>query len=78
MNSLEIQFTIEFPDYSSEELYTIFKDLCTKEKYKVSNNVKAFLIEHFNKAKQNKNFSNARYVRNLYEKVKIEQAYKCK
>ncbi len=71
-----IQFTIEFPDYSSEELYTIFKDLCTKEKYKVSNNVKAFLIEHFNKAKQNKNFSNARYVRNLYEKVKIEQAYR--
>ena len=71
-----IQFTIEFPDYSSEELYTIFKDLCTKEKYKVSNNVKTFLIEHFNKAKQNKNFSNARYVRNLYEKVKIEQAYR--
>ena len=71
-----IQFTIDFPDYSSEALYSIFKNLCTKEKYKISNNVKAFLIDHFNKAKLNNNFSNARYVRNLYEKVKIEQSYR--
>ncbi len=71
-----IQFTIDFPDYSAEALYNIFKNLCAKEKYKISNNVKKFLIDHFNKAKLNKNFSNARYVRNLYEKVKIEQAYR--
>ncbi len=71
-----IQFTIDFPDYSAEALYSIFKNLCTKEKYKISNNVKTFLIDHFNKAKLNKNFSNARYVRNLYEKVKIEQSYR--
>ena len=71
-----IQFTIEFPDYSSEDLYKIFKNLCAKEKYQMSNNVKAFLIDHFNKAKLKKNFSNARYVRSLYEKVKIEQAYR--
>lgn len=71
-----IQFTIDFPDYSSESLYSIFKNLCTKEKYKISSNVKNFLIDHFNKAKLNKNFSNARYVRNLYEKIKIEQSYR--
>ncbi len=71
-----IQFTIDFPDYSSEALYSIFKNLCNKEKYKISSNVKAFLIDHFNKAKRNKNFSNARYVRNLYEKIKIEQSYR--
>ena len=71
-----IQFSINFPDYSAETLYIIFKNLCHKEKYKISNNVKAILIQHFNNAKNNKNFSNARYVRNLYEKVKIEQSYR--
>ena len=71
-----IQFTIDFPDYSSESLYTIFQDLCRKEKYKLSSNIKNTLIEHFNIAKTKENFSNARYVRNLYEKVKIEQAYR--
>ena len=34
------------------------------------------LIEHFDIAKTKGNFSNARYVRNLYEKVKIEQSYR--
>ena len=71
-----IQFTIDFPDYSAETLYNVFKQLCNMEKYKISNNVKPFLINHFNIAKEKKNFSNARYVRSLYEKVKIEQAYR--
>ena len=71
-----IQFSINFPDYSAEVLYSIFKNLCHEEKYKISSNVKALLIQHFNNAKNNKNFSNARYVRNLYEKVKIEQSYR--
>ena len=71
-----VQFIINFPDYSEEALYNIFKNLCKKEKYKISSNVKDYLIEHFKYAKNNKNFSNARYVRNLYEKVKIEQSYR--
>ncbi len=71
-----IQFIINFPDYSAEALYDIFKNLCKKDKYKISSNVKNYLIEHFMYAKNNENFSNARYVRNVYEKVKIEQAYR--
>lgn len=69
-----IQFTIEFPDYSSEELYAIFKQLCKKEHYKLSSNIKKELIKHFEIAKQKENFSNARYVRSIFEKIKIEQA----
>lgn len=69
-----VQFVIEFPDYTSEELYVIFKQLCKKEKYKISPNIKTILINHFDIAKNNKNFSNARYVRSLFEKIKIEQA----
>lgn len=69
-----IQFTINFPDYSEEELYIIFKKLCKDEKYKISSNIKQVLLEHFKVAKYEKNFSNARYVRSIFEKVKIEQA----
>lgn len=69
-----IQFIIDFPDYTSEELYIIFKQLCQKEKYKISPNIKKCLIQHFDIVKNSKNFSNARYVRSLFEKVKIEQA----
>jgi len=69
-----IQFIIDFPDYTSEELYVIFKQLCQKEKDRISPNIKKLLIEHFDIARKSKNFSNARYVRSLFEKVKIEQA----
>ena len=69
-----IQFTINFPDYSPEELLEIFNGLCKKEKYKLSDNCKDILINNFNMAKDEKNFGNGRYVRNLFEKVKFEQA----
>ena len=69
-----IQFTINFPDYSTEELLEIFIGLCQKEKYKLSKNCKEILANNFNKAKDEKNFGNGRYVRNLFEKVKFEQA----
>ena len=69
-----IQFTIDFPDYSSEELYEIFKQLCKQEDYKLSSNVKQLLIKHFDVARKEDNFSNARYVRSIFEKIKIEHA----
>ena len=69
-----IQFTINFPDYSAEELLEIFNGLCKKEKYKLSDNCKDTLVNNFNTAKNEKNFGNGRYVRNLFEKVKFEQA----
>lgn len=69
-----IQFVINFPDYTAEELYTIFKGLCKKEGYKIASNLKRFLVNYFENAKKSKNFSNARFVRNLFEKIKIEQA----
>ena len=69
-----IQFIIEFPDYSNEELYQIFKQLCKKERYKISSKVKKLLLEQFEISRRIPNFANARYVRNLFEKIKIEQA----
>lgn len=69
-----IQFTINFPDYNEEELLEIFRGLCKKEKYKLSDNCKGILVDNFRTAKKEENFGNGRYVRNLFEKVKFEQA----
>lgn len=69
-----IQFTINFPDYTENELLEIFDGLCKKEKYKLSENCKETLINNFKRAKNEENFGNGRYVRNLFEKVKFEQA----
>ena len=69
-----IQFTINFPDYTEEELYEIFTGLCKKEKYRLSNNCKEILLENFRKAKEQECFGNGRYVRNIFEKIKFEQA----
>lgn len=69
-----IQFVINFPDYTAEELYMIFKGLCKKEEYKIASNIKKYLVKYFEIAKKSKNFSNARFVRSLFEKIKIEQA----
>lgn len=69
-----IQFKIDFPDYTEEELYEIFKQLAKKEKYKISPNIKRTLLEYFKMVKRKENFGNAREVRNLFEKIKFEQA----
>lgn len=69
-----IQFTINFPDYNENELLEIFDMLCKKEKYRLSDKCKENLINNFKEAKNENNFGNGRYVRNLFEKVKFEQA----
>lgn len=69
-----IQFIINFQDYSADELYKIFVDLCKKEKYKISPVAKKTLIENFEAARKEERFANGRYVRNIFEKIKIEQA----
>ena len=69
-----IQFTIDFPDYSADELMQIFNGLCKKEKYKLSANCEEVLIENFEKARKQEDFGNGRYVRNVFEKTKFEQS----
>lgn len=69
-----IQFKLYFPNYSAEELYLIFKKMANDRNYKLASNIKETLIQHFEKAQKQENFGNARYVRNLIEKIEMEQA----
>jgi SpoVK/Ycf46/Vps4 family AAA+-type ATPase len=66
-----IAYTIQFPDYSSEEMLQIFLLLSDKEGWICPENVQAPLQKIFIAAYQNRgrNFGNGRDVRNFYEKM---------
>lgn len=67
---------IEFPDYSSDELLEIFELNVKKFDYNISDEVKAAIKDHFRVEVENKdkNFGNARFVRNFFEKTLERQA----
>ena len=67
---------IDFPDYSPEELYDIFLMYLRKNEYNVSSEAAKYMksqlqyvVEH-----KDRNFGNARYVRNVFEKAIQYQA----
>ena len=67
---------IDFPDYSAEELYQIFESNLKKFDYHLGNNVDSILKSYFQQAVVNKdrNFGNARFVRNFFEKTLENQS----
>ena len=74
---LESRFNnyIHFPNYSSDELVEIFSKFACDNKYYLDKGTKDILDEHFSECIDTTvNFSNARYVRNLFEKVVKQHA----
>ena len=67
---------IDFPDYTGGELTDIFKMYMKKNQYTLSKETEAWLKERFNYAVAHKdrNFGNARYARNVFEKSIQAQA----
>lgn len=67
---------IDFPDYSSEELLQIFKFITQDNDCFASDESIIYLKEYIEKAVEHKkqNFGNARFIRNLFEKVITQQA----
>jgi len=67
---------IEFPDYSDEELYQIFELNLKQFDYTIAKDAIVPLQEYLAKtvAHKDKNFGNARFVRNLFEKTIERQA----
>lgn len=67
---------IEFPDYSSDELFEIFNLMCFNQDYVMNTEAYAYVKEHLKKMIQNaeENFANAREVRNYFERCVERQA----
>lgn len=64
-----IGYTLNFKDYTEDELLEIFKGMVSKAGFKITNEAlykaRNIIREHLN----DKNFGNARFVRNMYEKT---------
>lgn len=67
---------IDFPDYSGLELTEIFKMYMKKNQYTLAPDAEEYLKERFEYAVAHKdrNFGNARYARNVFEKAIQQQA----
>lgn len=75
---LQSRFTryINFPDYTADELVRIFYMYMKKNEYTLSKEADAMLREklEYAVAHKDRNFGNARYVRNIFEKTIEQQA----
>ena len=69
-----IGYTLEFEDYTTEELIKIFNNFATKNGFIVNEEAIKYLEEVINENRNTKNFGNARFVRNIYEKTVIKHA----
>ena len=69
-----IGYTLEFDDYTTEELIQIFKGMTKKAGFIVTDEAIKYLEEIINKNRNVKNFGNARFIRNIYEKTIIKHA----
>ena len=67
---------INFPDYSAEELYKIFQTYLEKQQYILSQEGESIMLAYLNNVVDNKqkDFGNARFVRNLFERIIEQQA----
>lgn len=67
---------IDFPDYTPEELYSIFESMCSKSGYTLSEDSKNKVKDVFTRMYENRDrdFANGRTVRNYFEKAMVHQA----
>lgn len=69
-----IGYKIDFPDYSLEELYDIFLKLLKTNNMEISEEALKKIKIIIRDSSKIKNFGNARYISNLYQKLLIEHA----
>jgi stage V sporulation protein K len=67
---------IHFSDYSSEELLKIFDELCLSHKMEIGETAKKDLLKHIEDAKPQGDQGNARYIRNLFEKMYLNMSHR--
>lgn len=64
-----IGYTLNFVDYTEEELLEIFKGMVKKAGFEITNEALYKARNIIKENKNTKNFGNARFVRNMYEKT---------
>lgn len=69
-----IGYTLEFEDYTTEELLQIFTQMMSKSGFVVTEEALKKVENLINEYRDSRNFGNARFVRNLYEKAIVKHA----
>ena len=69
-----IGYTLHFDDYTTDELIKIFLGMTKKAGFEVEEDAIDYLREIIDKYRNMKNFGNARFVRNIYEKTVVRHA----
>ena len=70
--------TIEFGDYSEEELLTIFKKEAEKSEFTIDKNAEEAILSIIKENIKTKNFGNARFVINVFKKTLMQHAKRCR
>ncbi len=73
-----IGYTLEFDDYTTDELIKIFINFMSKSGFVVEDNAIEYLRKIIDTNRTMKNFGNARFIRNIYEKTIIKHASRVK
>lgn len=69
-----IGYTFEFEDYTNEELIQIFKNMVGKSGFVLEDDAIEVVNKLIDENRDTKNFGNARFIRNVYEKTIINHA----
>lgn len=69
-----IGYTLEFEDYTPDELIEIFKGMMKKSGFTVEDEAIEEVRKVIEEYKDSKNFGNARFIRNVYEKSILKHA----
>ena len=71
--SSRMQFSLEFPDYTQEELSEIAQRFLQRKKYTIDDDALALVLDIVEYDRLRPNFANARTVRNILEQVIMNQ-----
>ena len=71
-----VPYTIRFPNYSKEQLHQIFMNMCHAQ-FRVTEELETASKHYFDDLPDAKSFGNARFVRNLFERVWSNAADRC-
>ena len=67
-------YTIEFPDYTPDELLQIFDYIAKQDGFTTTSGARDAALELFSKASRLKDFGNGRFARNMVEKATLNMS----